>query len=267
MYDDLKLKITLYSPWSMRKYFNVVRVKYIFPGELFSDDSPKFDFETTSTYTLRVNVSDGELTDTADFIVYIADVNEPPHVTSLPASLSVGELSSGDVISIGAADPEGGDVSYSYQVSPASGSAYFTGDSDGIYSYILNREEVKERDNIYFAITVYLHSVLFLFVGVITLSYGLDYEKVSFYTITVECLDSTGLNFTSTLDITVLNENEDCVITNLPETARVYEDVIIAQDIYTVNATDPDTADTLSFYMVQTPNEGKFTIDRDSKLY
>ena len=87
-----------------------------------------------------MNVSDGELTDAADFMVYIADVNEPPHVTSLPASLSVGELSSGDVISIGAVDPEGGDVSYSYHVSPASGSAYFTGDSDGrpIYSSILN---------------------------------------------------------------------------------------------------------------------------------
>ena len=99
------------------------------------------------------------------------------------------------------------------------------------------------------------------------MSSGLDYEKVSFYTITVECIDPTGLNFTSTLDVTVLDENEDCVITNLPETVRVYEDVIIAQDIYTVNATDPDTADTLSFYMVQTPNEGKFTIDRDSKLY
>ena len=94
---------------------------------------------------------------------------------------------------------------------------------------------------------------------------SLDFEAVPLYTITVECLDSGGLNFTSTLDVTVLDENEDCVITNLPETVRVYEDVTIAEDIYTVNATDPDTADTLSFYMVQTPNEGKFTIDRDSK--
>ena len=95
---------------------------------------------------------------------------------------------------------------------------------------------------------------------------SLDFEAVPLYIITVECLDAGGLNFTSTLDVTVLDENEDCVITNLPETVRVYEDVIIAQDIYTVSATDPDTADTLSFYMVQTPNEGKFTIDRDSKL-
>ncbi len=52
---------------------------------------PNFDFETTSTYTLHVEVSDGSLSQSLDYVVRVTDVNEAPTLDNLPDTVTVSE--------------------------------------------------------------------------------------------------------------------------------------------------------------------------------
>ena len=62
------------------------------------------DFETTSSVTATVTVSDGSLTDTQEVTVTVTDVNEAPSITS-SASFSADENQTA-ISTVNATDPE-----------------------------------------------------------------------------------------------------------------------------------------------------------------
>ena len=72
---------------------------------LITTVEPHLDYETDSAYTLKVQASDGELSDTVDVIVNVINRDEPPYITS-PTSLSINENQT-IVAIITADDPEG----------------------------------------------------------------------------------------------------------------------------------------------------------------
>lgn len=93
-------------------------------GEIKIVDASAIDFESNASFSLMVQVSDGKMTDDAQIIVNITDVNEPPTVIS--ASLIIEDFLEGDIIyTIVAGDPDTGDV-LTY--------AMRTGDFDGAFA-------------------------------------------------------------------------------------------------------------------------------------
>ncbi|PNW58873.1 UNVERIFIED_CONTAM: hypothetical protein BEN50_05785 [Euhalothece sp. KZN 001] len=82
-------------------------------GEITVADSSALDFETNSSFGFDVEVSDGNLTDSATVTVNLDDVNESPSLEDISFSL---EENSSDGTSVGtltANDPEGDSLSYS----------------------------------------------------------------------------------------------------------------------------------------------------------
>ena len=81
------------------------------------------DFEARESYSLRVQADDGKGgVDTVQVTVTVTDVNEPPLVTG-PAMLEYAENGADAVASYTAADPEGGEVTWS-----------LAGDDAGVFS-------------------------------------------------------------------------------------------------------------------------------------
>lgn len=93
---------------------------------------------------------------------------------------------------------------------------------------------------------------------------GLDFETVTLYQIDVTVTDSDGLSDTDRLDVTVTDDDEPPVISNLPDSVSVQENVTVGVVIFTVNATDPEN-DVITYSMTSSPNDGKFTIDGTSE--
>lgn len=70
------------------------------------------DYETTSSYSLTVNVSDGTTTVSQPLTISIRDVNDAPLFTDAPYSVSVNENeAAGAVYTVSASDPDSGKFS------------------------------------------------------------------------------------------------------------------------------------------------------------
>ncbi|KPA10601.1 adhesin, partial [Candidatus Magnetomorum sp. HK-1] len=87
-------------------------------GDLTVNNGSQLDFETQRTYTLTVEVSDGTLTDTAQVIVNLTDVNETP-VISLINDLTSNEYATTNPIAFTVLDVDGDALSITVTSSDA----------------------------------------------------------------------------------------------------------------------------------------------------
>ena len=71
--------------------------------------------------------------------------------------------------------------------------------------------------------------------------------------------DATGLTTTAILSVTVDNEPEPPIITNLPDTVSVSEADVGSTTIFTVSSTDPED-DVVIYSLTQVPDTGEFYI-------
>ena len=69
------------------------------------------DYEKKKVYSVKVSAADGELNDTLDVTINIADVNEPPDVTGR-TTITFVETAPGPVETFKANDPEEGDITW-----------------------------------------------------------------------------------------------------------------------------------------------------------
>lgn len=70
------------------------------------------DYETTSSYSLTVNVTDGTKTVSQPQTISIRDVNDAPSFTDAPYSVSVNENeAAGAIYTVSASDPDSGKFS------------------------------------------------------------------------------------------------------------------------------------------------------------
>ncbi|PQO44689.1 beta strand repeat-containing protein [Blastopirellula marina] len=96
------------------------------------------DFETKSSYTVSVVVSDGVNTsDPVDVVISLVDINEAPVLNQ--TSYTISELllqTSGDTtLNLNFTDPENGTVTFVNTTPMETGDAYFSIESDGSISY------------------------------------------------------------------------------------------------------------------------------------
>jgi hypothetical protein len=142
------------------------------------------DFESKSSYTFSVNVSDGTNTSSQSLMVNISNVNEAPIISSLSSSITVAEGQTA-VVTVSASDPDGDSLTYSLTGTDASSLSISSS-------------------------------------GVITFNTAPDYETKTSYSITVNVSDGTATT-SQAITINVSNVSEAPSISGLSSSISVAE--------------------------------------------
>ena len=182
--------------------------------------SAALDYEAKTSYSVRITVSDSELTDTIDVTINITDVDEnraPAFTDGSSTTRSVAENTALDTnigSAVAATDPD--DDTLTYTLSGADAASFSINGTNG---------QLKTKA-------------------------ALDYEAKSSYTVRITVSDS---KLTDTIDVTInitdVNENRAPVFTDGSSTTRaVTENTGTGQNIGSaIAATDADTDDTLTY--------------------
>ena len=169
-------------------------------------------------------------TDTQD--VAVTDVNGAPIFDLSSYTFSVAEdASSGqEVGTLTASDPDADTLTYSITA----------GDPDGKFSIGAQATDSTMGD--------------------IVVAGSLDYETTSSYTLTVEVRDGDGETDTATVTVTVTDANDAPAFQAPTYSFSVGEDASSDDGVGTVEATDEDTGDTLTYSITAGDPDGKFSI-------
>ncbi|MDY6330356.1 MAG: cadherin domain-containing protein [Fibrobacter sp.] len=172
--------------------------------ELVIKDGSVLDHETTPSYSLKVEVSDGQLTATATITVIVEDVNEGPEDLMLLGEYSVAEnTATGEPIgTFTVFDPDEGDALY-YSLSGALTGAVDATTAKKNLSDIFELKESKNDDGTRTVAIKVRNGAL------------LDYEKLfvkskgnATFLATVTVKDDAGLSVSKTTNIAVKDVNE-----------------------------------------------------------
>ncbi len=181
----------------------------------------ELDFETTTDYSLTIEVSDGVNTVTETVTVTVTDVNEPPETTPVSATLAENDPAGAIVGTVVADDPEGAKVEF----------AITAGNAAGLFSIDAS--------------------------GEVTTVGALDHETAGSHSLTIEVTD--GLHtVTETATVIVSDVNEPPVVT--PASATVDETAANGDVVVLVSASDPESG-TLTYAISAGDTSGSFTID------
>jgi gliding motility-associated-like protein len=190
-----------------------------------------FDFETKSSYSIRIQTSDaaGESFQKV-FTLTIANVNEAPTAIALSnATIDENNLKFQPIGSLGSTDPDAGD---SFTYSLVSG----TGSTDNS-KFTLSGNTLKAAE-------------------------AFDFETKSSYSIRIQTTDAAGLSFQKEFTVTIVNVNEAPTAIALSN-ATTDENNAIDASIGTLTTTDPDAADSFTYSLVSgagSTDNSKFTL-------
>ncbi len=177
-----------------------------------------FNFETKTTYTVRVQVADSDgLTLSRRFFINVNNLNETPTALGLTADTLQEKLVAGTVVGmLSTTDPDIGDY-FSYHLVEGEGA-----DDNG--NFIIAGSELRT-------------SVI------------LDYEKQSTHSIRIRTEDAAGLGYEQVFTITILNVNEkpDNLIL---DDSTIDENVPSNTLVGTFSAVDPDPSDEITYKLV-----------------
>ena len=192
--------------------------------------SGALDYETKTSYSVTITVSDSELTDTIDVTISVTNVNEAPSFATTTATRSIAENTAANT-NIGAAIT-------ATDVDANTTLAYTLGGADAASFSIVSTS------------------------GQLQTNAALDHETKASYSVTVTATDGDTLSDTITVTITVTNVDEAPNFTEGSSATRsVAENTAADTNIGTaVAATDPDTGDTLTYTLGGT-DAASFTIN------
>src|SRR5574344_1949189 len=185
------------------------------------------DYETTPSYTLKIEASDGSLADTATVAVEVVDVNEPPFVADTAFSVTEGQKAGTVVGVVAGTDPDTKNAAY------------------GTLKYTI----VSGNDAGDFAIDPAT--------GKVTTTSVLDYETTPSYTLKVSGSDGTYAD-TATVTVNVANENENPVLADAK--LSVEENAAAGASVGTVTAKDAD-GDAVTYAISGGTGKSLFVID------
>ena len=189
------------------------------------------DYESVSSYSLNISVSDGSTTVTEALSVTVKDTNDSPAFNSAPYTVTVPENNvSATVYTLSASDTDSSDT-LEY---------FLSGVGSGDFSILSST-------------------------GLVSLNNALDYERKSSYVFSVIVRDGNGGQATSSLTVTVSDENDSPDFIGTPYSASLDEDLPIGTTVLQVSATDQDTSDTLS-YSLAGNNYSDFSIGSNSGI-
>lgn len=193
--------------------------------------SQVLDYESVSSYSLNISVSDGSTSVTEALSVTVKDTNDSPAFNSAPYTVTVPENNvSATVYTLSATDTDSSDT-LEY---------FLSGVGSGDFSILSST-------------------------GLVSLNSALDYERKSSYVFSVIVRDGNGGQATSSLTVTVSDENDSPDFIGTPYSASLDEDVPIGTTVLQVSATDQDTSDTLS-YSLAGNNNSDFSIGSNSGI-
>ena len=199
-----------------------------------------FDFETKSNYSIRVRATDqGSLSVESEFSINVTDVNEPPAITSDGSLVSVPENTTA-VMTVTATDPDLGDtLTYAIPAGAAGGvdrSRFTINSSSGALAFSSAPDFESPADA----------------------NGNNDYE------LRVEVRDIQGLIDMQDMLVRVTDVNDPPAITggataaiNVPENTTA---------VTTLSATDPDLGDTMTFSIVASDDQTRFTLSSSGAL-
>ena len=184
------------------------------------------DYETKTSYTATVTVSDGINSTTQNITVNVTDVaeNVGPVISGLASSVSVAENQT-SVISVSASDANGDTLSYSLSGTDAA-------------SFSINSS------------------------GVITFDAAPNYESKNSYSITVQVSDGS-ISPSQALTVNVTNVNEAPIAQSQPQGSNFSENSTGV--VFRANSLDPDSSDTLSFSLTG-DDAGDLNIDSNGDI-
>lgn len=206
-------------------------------GVITVADSAPLDFETTTTFQLTISVTDDgdpPLSDTADVVINILDVNEPPVIND--QAFDIDENS-----------PQGTVVGVLTAFDPDAGQSIFFdilgGNTNGAFAINSATGEIT-----------------------IANPAAIDFERNSSFTLTVRARDNGPgiLSDTAQVTITINDLNEAPVIANQQFVLRT--GTAPGTSLGTVVATDEDLGQTLSYFLTTGNETGLFTIDENGQL-
>ena len=189
------------------------------------------DHETTPTYNLTVQVSDGDLSATATVTVNVTNVNDNDPMITSPATASVAENTT-TVLTVMATDEDAG-TTLTYSITAGADSARFsinqsTGDLTFKTAPDFEAPGSADNDNVY----------------------------------EVEVTASDGTNsIAQTITVTVTDENDNTPIITSPATASLAENTTT---VLTVMATDEDAGTTLTYSITAGADSTQFSIGQNS---
>jgi len=196
-------------------------------------DNSTIDFESTTSYTLTITVTDDTaLTDTAAVTVNVTNFNEAPVANDDTFTVSEAAANGAAVGTVIATDVDAGDVRH-YAIT--------AGNDDGVF----------EIDELTGAITVADAS-------------GLDFETVPSYTLTVTATDDGALADTATITVNVTDANDAPVANDA--TFTIAENVAGGVEVGKYMATDADAGATWSYAITAGNDDGVFAIDADTGI-
>ena len=205
-------------------------------GELTVSTSSALDFETTPTFNLGIEVSDGALSDSAIVTINLTDVEENVAPTITAATFTLSENSANGTVlgTIEASDPDGDTLTYSI----------ISGNTDQGFGLDAST-------------------------GVLTVidSTVLDFETTPTFSLLVKVSDG-ALSDSATVTINLTDVDEDSTTTNQAPTitAATYslaENSINGTVISTIEASDPD-GDTLTYLIISGNDAEAFSLDSNS---
>ncbi|ATL48364.1 hypothetical protein COR50_15005 [Chitinophaga caeni] len=190
------------------------------------------DFETKSSYQIRVRVTDnGNLTKDETFTIQVNDLNEVPLNLNLGSNSISENAALGSLIGLlTATDPDAGDI----------------------LTYTLPSGSL---DNQYFALNS----------NQLVLNTSLDFEQQASYQVKVRVADQAGLFVEQVFTINVLDVNEAPDALTLSNN-QVNENAATGTIIGTLSADDPDNAETLAYTLPANQLDNQYFIIDGNQL-
>jgi gliding motility-associated-like protein len=190
-----------------------------------------FDFETKTSYSVRVRVTDaGGLSFEKAITISVTNVNEAPTDVAANANSVAENATSGtSVATMSATDVDAGDT-FTYTLVSGTG----------------------DTDNASFAITG----------SALTTAAVFDFETKSSYSVRVRVTDAGGLSFEKEFTITVTNVNEAPTALALSNTS-VLENAALGTNVASFSTTDADANDTFTYTLISgtgSTDNASFTI-------
>ena len=190
------------------------------------------DYETVTSYSLTVSVSDGTVTVTTSLTIIVNNKNDQPAFTNAPYSAAVDENNAGaSVCTVSASDEDTTDT-LSF-ILLGSGSGDFVLDSS---------------------------------TGVVTLSRALDFELRSSYFLSVIVLDGSGGSASTNLNVTVNDINESPNFLSTPLSVSIAENLQTGVNVIRIKASDEDSGDSLTYSLSGTNSSSHFAISSSTGL-
>ncbi len=205
-------------------------------GEITVADSAQLDRETTTSFTLTVEVTDdgvGTLSDTATITITVDDVNDNAPVVTPSQSFNITEAASnGD--SVGTVVATDGDTTGSL-----TGWTITAGNGDGIFQINSSTGEITIANNT-----------------------NLDREVAGSYVLGIQVGDGVNTSTTETVAITVTDANDTAPVITASQSFNISEAAGNGVSVGTVAATDADTTGSLTGWTIVSGNgDGVFQIN------